>query len=242
MTTAWDDEIVLRRASIDDARRELVAGEMSHSAFAAVEAREVAAIDRCEQLRRSAVATPGAGVASPLRHHRRRYLVIALVCFGVVIAAVLASTLGVRQPGNSITGGVGGSTSQTVVRLLAQAEIDQLSNRPASALVAYNQVLVLDQSNLEALTQSGWLSFSAGSAARQLALVRLGEQRVAVAVATHPLDAAARLYYAIIASTLPGKQKVAAAQFKIFLGLHPSATLRTIAGPWLTRYGLFHPR
>jgi tetratricopeptide (TPR) repeat protein len=237
---ALRDEIALREASIADARAEFDAGELGEAALAALEARERAAIERCRQALAAADASSGspAAVVPKARAHRRRYLLIALGCFVAAAAVVLVAQIAPRQPGSSITGGITTATAQRVERLLAQAEIDQSAGNPTDALVAYDQVLALDSRNVEALTQSGWLSFSAGSADTDLALVRLGETRVARAVAISPRDPGARLYYAIIAASTPGHRRLALRQFRVFLRLHPSTTLRAVARPWLVRLGL----
>jgi TolA-binding protein len=235
------DEIALRRASIDDAQREFAEGDMSAAELDELVVREHAAIARCEeQLAELGVATTNVASApeSSVRRHRRRYLYVALGSFAVAIAIVLVTQLALRQPGTSITGGVSGTTSQRIVQLLTEAEVDQAANSPIDALAAYNQVLALQASNVEALTQSGWLSFSAGSASHDASLVELGVHRVSRAVTEVPKDPDPRLYYAIIAASTPGDRAFAASQFRTFLRLHPTNAERAIAHPWLVELDL----
>jgi tetratricopeptide (TPR) repeat protein len=234
------DEIALRHASIDDARRELDDGELTAEAFAAVADREGAAIARAEGRLAEIEALhdrPEPADASR-RRHRRWLLVSSLVAFAVAVAGVLVLALGPRQPGSQITGGVGGSAGQRVARDLAQAEIDQFIGRDVDALAAYNAALAIDPANDEALTQSGWLYFSAGSSAHDLSAVRSGEQRLSQAAAAYPTDPNPRLYLGIAAASTPGSRAVAVQQFQIFLRLRPDARLRALARPWLKELGL----
>jgi cytochrome c-type biogenesis protein CcmH/NrfG len=143
-----------------------------------------------------------------------------------------------RQPGNSDTGSISGSVAQQVSRLLSQAEIDQALGNVVNALIAYNEVLALEPRNPEALAQSGWLDFTAGSASKNLDTVRTGVRRLALAVRVAPTDPSARLYYAIAAASTPGSRAVAVAQMRIFLALRPNAHLMAIARPWLRALGV----
>jgi hypothetical protein len=244
--TLLRDEIVLRRASINDARREFEDGELSSDQFASLQQRELAAISRCEaQIAELGVDAPSAlgpvrdsAGRRPARKHRRRYLTVALVSFAAAAMVLVVNAVVPRQPGASDTGGISTSQAQRIHILLSQGEVDEAVGNTTNALVAFNQVLSLQKKNVEALTQSGWLYFSAGSAARNLSIITLGEHRVALAVATYPNDPDPLLYYAIIAASTPDKQALARQKFKKFLTLHPSASDRAIARPWLLRLGV----
>jgi tetratricopeptide (TPR) repeat protein len=241
------DEIALRQASIADARAERDAGELTEAQFTELEARELVSIEHAsaalETLEANFPITPAVEAATspptrPARRHRRGYLIIALVSF--TLAAIVAVVLAVqpRQPGNSDTGSVGGSIAERVHRLLAQGEIDEAVGSTASALAAFNQALALDPRNVEALTQSGWLYFSAGSASKDLALIKRGEESLNRAAALAPTNPAPRLYLGIAAASTPGSRAAAVAQFREFIALHPSAQLLALARPWLIELGL----
>jgi tetratricopeptide (TPR) repeat protein len=243
-TEALRDEIALRRASIDDARAEFDAGELSGAELSAVVAREEAAIEVAQKrLAESDAAAPdvvegadadaGQPPRRPARRHRRAYLITAVVSFALAAAVAIVLVVQPRQPGSSDTGSVSATVRQQVVRLLSQAEIDEALGRSSSALEAFNQALALDPRNVEALTQAGWLTFSAGSAAKDVAVVRRGEDLLARAVVLAPRDPAPRMYYAIAAASIPGSRAMATAQFRIFLTLRPSAQLLALARPWL---------
>ena len=243
---ALRDEIALRHASIDDARRESEAGELSASDFAALESRELAAIARAEATLAGLIASTRQSSNAPIdasaprrrRRHRRSLLVLALIAFAAAAGTAVFLAAQPRQPGNSDTGGISGTTDQQVARLLSQAEIDQAVGNTIDALVAYNDVLLVRHNNVEALTQSGWLYFSAGSADKDLVAITRGERRLASAVRVAPADPDPRLYYAIAAASTPGSRSLAVDQFRVFLSLRPTAQLLAIARPWLLELGL----
>ena len=233
------DEIQLREASLRDARYEFEQGELTAQQFAELEQRELAAISQCQQrldeLGNQPLAETVAETPRAARRHRRSLLVVALGCFAAVAIVLVVNAISPRQPGSSETGGVNSTQAQRIASLLRSAEIDQVVGRTQSALAAYNQVLAVAPLNVEALTQSGWLYFSAGSAASNLSVIRLGEQRVSQAVAHYPRDPDPRLYYAIIAASTPGHRALAVRQFRKFLTLHPTAAELAIAHSWLTK-------
>jgi hypothetical protein len=235
VTSSLHDEIALREASIADARRELADGELTEEQCAAVIARESAAITKC---RAALSALPLASPSASVRQHRRTLLFVAMSCFLVAIVVTLFAALAPRQPGSSITGGVTGATQAHVTQQLVNGEIDESAKHDAAALAAFNEVLVLEPTNIEALTQSGWLTFSAGSAEGDLPIVRLGEQRIETAVNLDPTYPSSRLYYAIAAALTPGQRSLAIEQFTLFLKLKPSSGLRAVALPWLKFYKL----
>lgn len=234
------DEILLREASLSDARRELALGELSAIQAATIEAREELALARVRQelseLRDSSTKRPS-------RRRRRSLLVIGLLCFVAVIVIVLWSSIALRQSGTQITGNVSLSTSQQVTQLLTEAQDDVASSTGASAatnasdveaaIQAYDEVLALRPKNVTALTQAGWLEWSAGSSATNPSLVELGVKELREAIADSPRAAAPRLYYGIIADSTPGNEALAKSEFRVFLALHPSKGQLAIAREFL---------
>jgi hypothetical protein len=230
------DEIALREASVADARRERDAGELSADEAAAIERREQAALARLRDELASLSATP----ATPRvpRRHRRWLLVSALACFVVAAGVLLWSSLAPRQPGTSITGSVSLGRAQQVTQLLDEAQVDVANGHVTAALNAYGQVLVLSPKDVTAMTQTGWLEFSAGSSRHRASLVALGVEELHAAVSEHPRAAAPRLYYAIVADATPHNEALAKTQFRIFLDLGPSAAQLAVARPFLVALGL----
>lgn len=231
------DEIALRRASLDDARRERAAGELPEREYLLIEAREEEAILRATRSLDELATAPPASPPRP-RVRRTRYLVVGLTCLAVALGVILWSALTPRQAGNSITGSIALSNSQKVQQLLGEAEADVANGDIVTALSAYENVLKLDPKNVPALTQVGWLDFSAASSDRNLTIMTIGVNDLRRAIALAPKQAAPRLYYAIVADSTPGNEALAKAEFKVFLTLRPSAGQLAVAKPFLKRLGL----
>ena len=169
---------------------------------------------------------------------RIRKFIGAVVMVGFVLVYALVSATSPRQAGNSGDGGINLSRSQQISRLLSQAEVAVANNQDVTALNAYAKVLALDPRNVTALTQSGWLDFTAGSAAKKASVVEVGIRELEEAVAVAPRQSAPRLYLAIVADSTPGNQKVAKTEFEEFLKLKPSQGQLAIARPFLKKLGL----
>jgi tetratricopeptide (TPR) repeat protein len=229
------DEIVLREASLADARRELAAGELSAIEAASIEAREELA------LRRAREELEGMGDDGGRRSGRRRrrsLLWIGLGSFLIVIIIVLWSSIELRQAGTSITGNVSLGKQQEVSQYLNEAQSDVADGNVSAALSAYQEVLALSPKNASALTEVGWLDFSAGSSDTNPALVKYGIKELAKAIEDAPRNAAARLYYAIAAYSIPHNEAVAKSEFKVFLALHPTKEQLADAAPILKELGM----
>lgn len=230
------DEIALREASLADASKELVAGELSESEAAAIERRERAALDKAHE--ELVALGPATTKQKSVRRRRRWLLLSALGCFFAAAVVLLWSSLSPRQAGNSITGSVSLGQAQQVTQLLTEAEADVANGNVVAALSAYQQVLALRPKNVTAFTETGWLDFSAGSSNTNPALVKLGVDDLRKAIKYGPRNAAPRLYYAIVAASTPGNTALAKKEFRVFLALHPSTGQLQIARPFLKALGL----
>ena len=230
------DEIALREASLTDARRELATGELTAEQFAEIEQRESHALT----IARAALEAFSLVVVEEPRPRKRRrsLLLIAFIAFLLVLAMLLIATLTIRQPGTSSTGAVTLDRAQKITQLLEEAQADTANSDYVAALSAYQQVLDLDGGNITALTQTGWLDFSAGSAAHNVTLTNLGIADLRRAISLAPRSAAPRLYYAIAAFSTPGNRALAVREFRVFLSLSPSAAQRAVAEPFLARLGM----
>jgi tetratricopeptide (TPR) repeat protein len=229
------DEIVLREASLADARRELAAGELSALEAASIEAREELALRRA---REELEGLSDEGSRRRGRRRRQSLLWIGLGSFAIVIIIVLWSSIELRQANTSITGNVSLGTQQEISQLLNEAQSDVADNKFTTALNAYEQVLALSPKNATALTEIGWLDFSAGSKNTNPELVKLGINELAKAIKDAPRNAAARLYYAIAAYSIPHNESVAKSEFRVFLALHPSKAQLALAAPILKLLGM----
>jgi tetratricopeptide (TPR) repeat protein len=233
------DEVMLREASLLDARKEHAAGELSSAELELIEAREHEAIARAtlaldELVTREGVAS--APASGRVRH--RRLLVVGLVCLAGALGVFLWSTFSTRQAGNSITGSIALGNQQKVQQYLSEAEADVANGNVVAALSAYQSVLAIDAKNVQALTQAGWLDFSAGSSDQNLKIMTVGVNYLRQAIVLAPRLAAPRLYYAIVADSTPGNEAIAKRQFEEFLALKPSAGQLAIAKPFLQKLGI----
>jgi tetratricopeptide (TPR) repeat protein len=234
------DEIRLREASLRDASRELEAGELTSDQLNDIQRREGVALESArDELAALMVSVEVTDI--PRRRRRARWLVVAALCFAVVLVYALFSSTSPRQAGNSGDGGIDLTRSQLIDRLLTQGEVDVANSQDATALNAYEKVLTLEPKNVTALTQSGWLDFTAGSAAKKASIVEVGIKDLEKAIAAAPRQPAPRLYFAIVADSTPGNQRVAKAEFEEFLKLKPSVGQLAIARPFLKKLGLPSP-
>jgi tetratricopeptide (TPR) repeat protein len=224
------DEIQLREASLADAQRELAAGELTPLQAATIEAREQLALSRL-RLELSNLGTSSS--SSSKRNRRTSLLVLGIICLLGVMVIVIYSSLSLRQSGAQITGNVQLSGAQAVTQDLSVAQSDVAAGNLTAALQEYQAVLALDPKNVSALTETGWLDFSAGSSATNPSLVATGVQDLKQAIGYGPRDAAARLYYAIAADSTPGNTALAKSEFEVFLDLHPSSAQLAVARPFL---------
>lgn len=224
------DEIALREASLADAERERDAGDLSSDAYESIASREHAAIEHL----RGVLDELGPEVSTRVvRRRKKRWLVVALVCFALALGGVLWSAVSPRQAGNSITGSISLGHAQQITQLLSEAEADTADGNVTAALYAYQRVLGLDANNVAALTQVGWLDFSAGSSDHNAVTVKIGIGYLQKAISLAPRNPAPRLYYAIVADSIPGNRSVATHQFEVFLRLKPSPAQLAIAKPFL---------
>ncbi len=229
------DEILLREASLADVRRELAAGEISAIEAATIEAREDLALRRA----RAMLELLGdEGSQRTGRRRRQSLLWIGLGAFFLVLIIVLWSSILLRQPGTSDTGSVSLGTQQQVAQWLNDAQSDVADGNMTAALQAYQNVLALSPKNVSALTQVGWLDFSAGSSDTNPALVALGIKDLQEAIKYAPRDPAPRLYYALIADSTPHNEALAKSEFRVFLALHPSKAQLAVAAPFLKQLGI----
>lgn len=229
------DEQRLLEASLRDAKAELEAGELSQKSYEQIVARDT---KKLEKVRNALTVVSEPTLKKSTRIRRARWLWVASICFAVAVGVLLYSALAPRQAGNSITGGLTLSTSQKVTNLLNQAEADTASGKLATALNAYQQVLAIAPKNVTALTQAGWLEFSAGSSSKNVSVLKDGVNNLQKAIILEPRNPGPRLYYAIVAASIPGNTTVAKNQFEEFLASKPSKGQMAIAEPFLKKLGL----
>lgn len=166
--------------------------------------------------------------APPHARRRRRRLLVggAVACFAVAAVVLVVGELGVGLPGDPVTGSPTLTDAQQVQRLLAQGEEALLENRSAEAVAAFEQVLKLDPTQEEALSEVGWLEFAAGVRAGDRSLVRAGQQDEDTAVARQPGQFGPRFYLGAMLAQ-EGQKARAVEQFEA--GLADDAPASTVA-------------
>ena len=228
------DEIALRQASLADAARERAQGELDDAGYQAIVDRETVALAKAQAT--LAALMPAAPKARRRRKNSR--LVIGVTCLALAAVGLVWINLSLRQAGTSQTGGVQVGGAQKVSQLLIEGQGDLANNNALAALAAYDQVLAIEPHNEAALTEAGWLDFSAGSADHSPTVVARAVSELRQAVHYGPSDPAPHLYYGIVASLIPGNTAVAKHQFEFFLKLKPSKAQLAVATPYLARLGI----
>jgi len=243
------DEADFLRRSLADAAAEHEVGDLGHDDYAVLVARDearlagvearLAALDApaADGGRRSGAAAPPAeipgpalpeeGAASGRGRRRRWYAVVgtaALAGGAVLVALQMAAT---RQPGQTPTGGIKLTTTQTENEQLAEAAADEQQGDLSGAITLYGRVLGADPDQPAALAEFGWIEWETGANA---AVRRGGETLVERSVAAAPSFYPGHLYLGTIES-VSGDEGAAVVQFDRFLAEHPpAAKVRAAAG------------
>ena len=160
--------------------------------------------------------------ASPPVSNRRRVLTISAISAFIVIAAIsLAFAVGIRLPGQSVTGNTESTSDKKVSsadrqrRLEAAVAADpkdisarlllaqylEAQGDLALALEQYDAILTIDTSNAPALAQSGrilYLTAGAGPAVDAAGLVEKSQLRLDAALLADPEYSEARFFRAIV--------------------------------------------
>jgi tetratricopeptide (TPR) repeat protein len=146
--------------SLEDLERERAAGDVDEHDYQALRddyTARAAAVLRELAAGRAQPAPPG-----PRRSRRRTALVVVAVgAFAVLAGVLVAQTAGRRNPGEVATGGV----SQSVTEKLNEAGRRAGDGDLDAAIGLYDEVLVDDPGNPEALTYKGWLTTLGGDEA-----------------------------------------------------------------------------
>jgi hypothetical protein len=230
-----EDERSFLLRSLEDLDAEHEAGDLSdedhavlRDGYMARAAEVLKSLDDGPQSARSAVGTTsrqGRHKDAAARRHDtggrrrrpRRPLVVGVVVIviGVTVWAV-ASHVGPRLPGESLTGSVALSSSQQLMRTLAQAETLESEGDDVEAVKLYASVLRQDPTQEQALAEVGWLEFEAGAEARKATLLSLGERDEEEAESVDPGDYAPHLY---LGSMLLAQDDATGAvdQYRLFL-------------------------
>ena len=252
-----DDERSFLLGSLEDLERERAAGDLSEEDYAVLRDRYtrraavvLRALDHDEPTdtamgRRvepdadaedAAVTGDALGVRGPWRGKRRSALAIAgsLALVAAVAAVVVAAQTGARLPGQTVTGSVSLSHAAQIRRTLAQAETLESTGDAAGALRLFNQVLAQDPTQVEALSESGWLEFEAGVQARDSSVLAHAQQKEQRAVGADPGAYAPHLYLGSMLLA-EGDASGAVGQYRQFLSDGPPADKVAAAQPFISK-------
>lgn len=162
----------------------------------------------------------------PRRSRWRKSMGIAAVVIACAggIGWFMATQLGQRLPGQSLSGGVADSTAS----LLSQARSINFTD-PAKAVELYSQVLKINPDNIEALTYRAWLialvSRDASDDLKVLAFATATEG-LGRAIAIDPQFADAHCFLGIIRFRIAADAKGAKEELQICQDLNPPAEVR----------------
>jgi tetratricopeptide (TPR) repeat protein len=238
-----DQQDFLRR-SLDDARREHEAGDLSDEDYDVLVTRDSSRLAEVEaQLavlgpERSEPSEPDAepvatspsdadGAArAPMATWRKVGIGASclLIAFGVAILVV--HFVQARQPGQASSGGITVSQAQQIEQQLAGAASLASAGgtkNDQDALALYNDVLSVDPSNPAALAGAGWLMWNLGTVAHVAGYTEDGRSEVTRAVHVAPTYYQGHLYLGLILANQDHNNAAAVVQFDEFLADHPPA-------------------
>ncbi len=207
--------------SIDDLEREWAAGDLDEADYRALEdgyTQRAAAVLRALEEGR---ALPVAPVASPVRRGRRLVALVLVGAMALSAGLAVATASGSRLPGDTLSGEIRQTTSAQLQQAAQLASGGDISE----ALALYDQILVEQPDNIEALSERGLLLVSVGSATGRPGLADQGRSSIERVLALDP-DNARGLFYRGLALRLAGDDEGAAAAFAAALANDPPPMLR----------------
>ena len=217
--------------SLDDLEREKQAGDLDDDDYQMLKddytARAAQALRALQQGRPVPPAREGAR-----RRGRRALAVVVVAAMAGSAGLVVAASSGARLPGDTITGDI----RQTVAGQLQQAAALAQQGDFTEALRIYDEVLVEDPANVEALSERGLLLVSLASATGRPGLDDQGRASIERALAIDP-DNPRALFYLGLALRLQGDAAAAADAFSDALAADPPPSLRQAIEAFLASAG-----
>jgi tetratricopeptide (TPR) repeat protein len=235
-------EFLLR--SIDDAERELAAGDLAQADFdvlvrrdqqhlAEVEA-ELAALgpEAPEDPGPTSSITPAADTPTRRRFGPWRRVGIVAASLLIVTGAVILVNHAVNPslPGQPVTGTVTESKVKQIAAELTEAAVLNNNGEAVQALQLYQEVLAQDPGDPIALAASGWLEWNYGSAGGSATSELAGRRAEKKSIAIAPTYWAGHLYLGLILLNQDHNASGAIKEFTKFLGdSPPDAELVSVA-------------
>ena len=174
----------------------------------------------------------GRGIRYSVRRHPKVLLIGGISCIVAAVAIAAFSSLHARLQGEVATGNISLSKGQEIQRRLVQASAAENSGNDVTALKLYNDVLAMDPHQVQALSESGWITYETGVLSGNSRLMTVGEARVKEAMKISPGSFAPHLYLGTI-YLHQGSASKAAAQYAEFLKDSPPKEIKTDAGSFM---------
>lgn len=224
------------RKSLDDARVERDAGDLSEGDYQLIVERDrarLAVIDsEIEQVHAEATRANGPSFEPTRRRKTWRALIGVVALIGALVIFLVGRS-STRLPGQSITGSIQQSTQKQIARQLTEAKSLIDKREPLRALRVYSTILGEDSREPVALAEWGWLEWQAARDAKKLNRQAEGEAAVSEATQIDPKFALARYYLGSILFTA-GDVTGALAAFHAFLADKPTAQLLVQSAPTIS--------
>jgi cytochrome c-type biogenesis protein CcmH/NrfF len=171
----------------------------------------------------------GRGMRYIVRKYPKVLLIGGISCIVVAVAIAAFSSFHARLQGEVATGNISLSRGQEIQRRLVQASAAENSGNDVTALKLYNDVLAMDPNQVQALSESGWITYETGVLSGNSRLMAAGEARVKEAMKISPGSFAPHLYLGTI-YLHQGSASEAAAQYAEFLKDNPPKEVKADAG------------
>jgi tetratricopeptide (TPR) repeat protein len=223
-------EFLLR--SIDDAERELLAGDLSKDDYdvlllrdqkrlAEVEA-ELAALGPSPEAETKTVSSEAEATARRRLGTGRKLGIIA-ACLLIVTGLVILVNHAVNPslPGQAVSGSITESKVELIEQELADAVSLNNNGEGVQALQLYDRVLSQDPADPDALAASGWLEWNYGEAGKSTTAMRAGRRAEEKAIKLSPTYFAGHLFLGLILLNQDHNVTGAIGEFTKFLADHP---------------------
>ncbi len=154
-------------------------------------------------------------------------LIIGFTLIAVGILYFLGLGFGLNLPGKRQNG----NSQFTLAQLLQIANFQAGIGDSTDAITTYKQVLTQNPTNVQALTQEGWLISQSGVTSHNKNLIALGQALIQKAISYDNKYFEAHLYLGTIYLLDIRDPVMAADQYQIFLKLNPPKTLLSASKP-----------
>jgi hypothetical protein len=241
-----NDEREFLRRSLDDAQRELSAGDLSNADYTVLVGRDRRRLEEVEaELEALGPETdqvpdamaPVTDPATARRSSRAEWRRVGIIgcCFLIVAGAVILVTHALQgaSPGQPLTGSISIPKEQLIEEQIQEATTFNDENQDLAALQLFEQVLTEDPHNPEALADAGWLQWKDGYTAHNAAVQRAGKADAVKATNLSPTFYKGHLYLGLILY-FDNQLKGAQAQFADFLIDGPPVTDVALASAAIT--------